>query len=48
MISAGGQSGPIGSAHSGDLTLLWPVDETVPMHLEEPLPGATVVPSHCA
>ena len=43
MITFGGQSGHIGSPHYDDLTPLWSAYETLPMHLEEPPPNATVV-----
>ena len=43
MITFGGQSGHIGSPHYDDLTPLWQAYETLPMHLEEPPPDATLV-----
>lgn len=43
MITFGGQSGHVGSPHYDDLTPLWLDGRTVPMHLEEPPPDATLL-----
>jgi penicillin amidase len=43
MITFGGQSGHIGSAHYDDLTSLWREGRTLPMRLESPPGRATIL-----